>query len=913
MPKPCEILVVDDNPEFLQSLLKLLYKFEYNTSSATCVAECIALLQDHLPDIILLDSNLPDGSGEDLCREIKNNPATQHIIILLMSGMKSGDTNRINSVELGADGFLEKPLRADSLQPTLKSFSRIAKAERRTRELLLRVRESEKRYKMVSEITADYAYEFRVTEDGKIVREWTTSSYQKITGYEVNEIDALGGFVSIVHPDDIEKANAHLAGIISGSPATVVLRFIKKTGEARWIRLHSYPQWNESRSRVDRFFGGAVDVTEEQRARIAFNESESRYRILIENMREGVMQITSDGTMLFVNDSYCRMAGYKREELLGKKVQDIIFPPEEKAGMESRMQKRREGVPEVYEIRMLKKSGVGFLTKVSGTPLYDLDGNIIGSMGIITDITSQKRNEEILKILSNAVNQTAEMVVIGNKQGIIEYINPAFEQQTGFTSEDMIGQHIHQFWLSEQVKEEVDEIWSSLVSGNTWSSVVPNRNKKHERFFEERTVSPIHDDENNMTHFVSTSKDITERIKAEAELREAKERAEELNNLKTNFLANMSHELRTPMSGVLGYAEILNESLTDPQLREMAQTILTSGNRLMDTLNSILDLSRIESAKVEIALKRIHLFDVAQRVVRLFEATASNQGLYLRLVCDSDNVWVKADEVHVEKVLHNLVNNAIKFTGEGGITVRIHNVEQNGEMLGAVSVTDTGIGIHREHQKVIFQEFRQVSEGLSRRYEGSGLGLTISKKLVDLMGGIIQVESAAGFGSTFLVGLHLADTIAKPSDVTIRRTEKLSGGTQEPMPAVIIEPALPKLLVVEDDRVISELLRISLSRSNDVTLTGNGTEAVELCKKNQYNVVLMDINLGDGMNGLEVVDLIRKMKHHRETPIVALTAYAMVGDREEFLAGGCTHYVSKPFDMKKLVALVEEISSVKKD
>jgi signal transduction histidine kinase/ActR/RegA family two-component response regulator len=402
----------------------------------------------------------------------------------------------------------------------------------------------------------------------------------------------------------------------------------------------------------------------------------------------------------------------------------------------------------------------------------------------------------------------------------------------------------------------------------------------------------------NVLYYDGTVEDITERKRAEKELIIAKDRAEEMSRLKSNFLANMSHELRTPLIGINGFADFLRNDIEDPELKQMAENICISGSRLSETLNLILDLSKLESGKMDFTHKRINLVNQTEELISVFKEAARKKGLYLETSFNKPSIFINTDEQAFRSILNNLINNAIKFTNEGGIATDI-SLKDN---FVEIKVTDSGIGIAKENQDMIFEEFRQVSEGRSRNFEGTGLGLSITKTLVEKVGGEIIVNSEPDKGSTFIVKLPV-------TSVEEKIEEKIA--IEKAPPTVLIEQKLVKSLAlsVDDDPFVYLVLERFLDGLADLENTPDGEVAVKMCMQKQYDYIFMDINLGRGMDGKQVAQAIRKIKGYESIPIIATTGYAMVGDKEEFLAAGCSHYLSKPFDKQDILNLLEEIQS----
>ncbi len=396
--------------------------------------------------------------------------------------------------------------------------------------------------------------------------------------------------------------------------------------------------------------------------------------------------------------------------------------------------------------------------------------------------------------------------------------------------------------------------------------------------------------------------DITERKKAIEALIAAKEKAEEMDRLKTNFLANMSHELRTPLIGILGFSEMLTENLAGTPDEEFAKVIYTSGNRLHETLNKILDLTQIESQKLTVNKSEIEVVKKLTEEVKLFEKAAEQKGLALKIESNADYIVAELDETLLRQIINNLLSNAIKYTNHGSITVKLKSEQTPETGIIQIAISDTGIGISKQNQMYIWEAFRQESEGFGRAFEGTGLGLTIAKKFIEKLGGEILLESEEGKGSTFtikipckVISVNSKNSVIEPS---IDKIETMtSGATAETF----------HILYVDDDRFASNLVKIYLKNLCVVDIACDSDSAIENVKRRKYDAILMDINLGMGKSGLETMDMIRGMKNYADTPIVAITAYAMVGDREHFLSKGFSHYISKPFDKNQIYMLIQGI------
>lgn len=398
--------------------------------------------------------------------------------------------------------------------------------------------------------------------------------------------------------------------------------------------------------------------------------------------------------------------------------------------------------------------------------------------------------------------------------------------------------------------------------------------------------------------------EIAVRKRAEAVLRTAKEKAEEMSRLKNTFLANMSHEIRTPLTSIIGLADTLHEEVTEDN-REFTGLIRQSGHRLLETLNAVLDLAQIESGGLKMALSPIDLTELARESVNSFSIQAQDQRLYLELKMEDEPVWVMADRGGLTRALNNLISNAIKFTHDGGVTVSVHADASQAELR----VTDTGIGIHDAFLPHIFDDFKQESSGLSRNYEGNGLGLTITKRLLDLMGGSIRVSSIKNGGSQFII--TVPRSFKNPETLLI--TPQGDGWADDVPEALVVPPSdadrapTRRALIVEDNPVIARMARFILQAYATETAT-NSDEAIALASTSQpFDVLLIDIDLCAERTGLDVLHELRQMPIYAQTPAIALTAYAMPGDREHFLKAGFDAYISKPFQKEHLLKTVARL------
>jgi PAS domain S-box-containing protein len=401
-----------------------------------------------------------------------------------------------------------------------------------------------------------------------------------------------------------------------------------------------------------------------------------------------------------------------------------------------------------------------------------------------------------------------------------------------------------------------------------------------------------------------------ERRISEEELRKAKITAEESSKLKSTLMANLSHEFRTPMNGILNYAKLLKEQLGEDSKSKMAETIYTSGSRLMATLDSIMNLAQLEASNVKLEIQKVEIHKVINSTILHYETEAREKGLQFEYKPE-DEVYVYGDITLINQIANYLLDNALKFTPSGKISVFIRTIMLGGNQWAELEVRDTGIGISKQDLEVIFHEFSQVSSGYGRSHEGSGLGLTLCKKMAELLNGRIMVESLEGKGSSFYFRVPLAKDNVTVEAAPLSNVETVRADTK-PAAASFTQrkTGLKDILIVEDNQVNMELTAMFLSGVCNTDRARDGLTAIKKASHKKYDAILMDINLGPGMNGLEAATEIKKIEGYEYIPIVAVTGYTLSGDREKMLQGGCTHYLPKPFDKKGLISMIQEVLGI---
>ncbi|MBZ9630869.1 response regulator [Salegentibacter sp. LM13S] len=500
------------------------------------------------------------------------------------------------------------------------------------------------------------------------------------------------------------------------------------------------------------------------------------------------------------------------------------------------------------------------------------------------------------------------MQAIKNSSGVVEFrpdgtiisINHNFEESSGYTESELLGSH-HKILLTPADYEVNNQIWESLALGKHKTGRERIIHKDGSEFYLQASYNPIQDLEGNVVKVVKISQDITKEIEAEISLQKAKEMAENLNEQKDNFIANVSHEIRTPIHAILGFTDLLLENENDSHKVNYLNAVKVAGDSLLFIVNDILDLSKMEAGLLQIDKDVFNVRDTINRVFSILHLKAHQKKIGFELYIDPDvPELLNGDKNRLSQVLINLLGNAIKFTSSGSVKLGVSKLkETSDQVILNFKVSDTGIGISKDKLDTVFQRFSQAEENTSQKYGGTGLGLNISKQLIEKQEGYIEVKSEPGKGTDFIFGIPFekAIEIASISAVNSEEIQRKYSG---------------KILICEDSELNQRLVRAILKKQGLVVdIASNGEKAISLLKENTYDLIFMDVQMPI-KNGYETTKIIRK-KLELETPIVALTANLMAAERQKCLAVGMDDYLGKPFHKKQLFEKVEKWVNSKKE
>ena len=792
-------------------------------------------------------------------------------------------------------------------------------------------------------------------------------------------------FSSHIHPEDKEMVQQAINQALEGKPYEIEHRFISTDGKEGW--LYNRGEVVKKKGKPAVLYGTAQIITRRKQAEMSLQQIINEQKVLLSQQKKLQEKVRERDTVMeavfnaaqniafIITDDHPKhphilefspgaeqIFGYTKEELIGKKV-EILHSPQDISYFPQAIEKlRNREIGFSGETALIRKSGEKFTALFTTYPLLDEHGRMWATLGVTVDITEQKKTEEELRQkeeqLQGILESQLDLIVRVDNRGRFSYVNEAYCKAFGKKKEELIGQSFTPLVHPEDIDDTMKAMENLYVP-------------PYRAYMEQRAMTvegwrwiawedyAIRNEQGEVVEIQGVGRDITRRKEAEEdlarhatemelknlELENARNSAQEASQAKSEFLASMSHEIRTPMNSILGMADLLAETPLSENQKKYVQTFRSAGENLLKLINDILDISKIEAGYLELVNSNFNLVNLVEKTTGLMSLRAEKKGLEISCYIHPEvNQHLYGDSDRLRQVLVNLLGNAIKFTQEGEVLLEIKELypEKTTGIDGKkdtvtllFSVKDTGIGISQDKQEAIFEGFTQADSSTTRIYGGTGLGLTISRRLVNLMGGELKVESTLGQGSNFYFtipfkaarGNNAANTeessqqekkSLQSREIQEKARDKKNVWPEEPreepqgpdngspgaVPSSSPETSPLHILLVEDNADNRLLVKAFLKKtSHQLDYAKDGQEALEKFKNNLYDLVLMDIQMPimDGYTATREIRRWEKDNGREPVPIIALTAYALEEEVQKALDAGCSAHIAKPVKKNTLL------------
>lgn len=605
-----------------------------------------------------------------------------------------------------------------------------------------KLRESEERLRLSIEAANQGIFDLNIVTDQGIVNE----QYAAMLGYDFATFKETNtSWAERLHPDDKERCVQAYRDYIEGKTPAYRVEFRSKTADGSWkwiLSMGKVIEWDQS-GRPVRMLGTHTDI---HKLKEAEHQLLLQSRIL-NQAGQIITAVSTRGRIVFWNNKAEAELGWTSDEVKGKNLMEILVPVTKRPELRHIIRSAANGETWTGLISLMRKDQTQFTAEVLISPYYNSKGELLGLIALGQDVTERLETQQKIRNLSRAVEQSPASIIITGTDGAIVYINKKVTEVTGYTPEELNGKNLNIFSSGEPNEDDrYLTIWSATQGGNEWHGEFHTKKKNGELIWETASISPLRNEKGDIAFLLTVKEDITVQKNLITELIDARDRAEESNRIKTNFLANMSHELRTPLIAILGFSDLLLEGETDEEKTEFLRSIYSGGERLLQTVNALLHFSNLHKTGLVLTPSEFEISDFCAAVIQNYQSKAERKGISFLFECRLSRKVV-TDKNLLADSLGYILDNAVRFTEKGSVSFSISGSSEQMQF----TISDTGIGIPEEKLHLIFEEFRQASEGLSRQYEGSGLGLTLANKYIQILGGTIEVTSRQGQGSEFRI------------------------------------------------------------------------------------------------------------------------------------------------------------------
>ena len=736
--------------------------------------------------------------------------------------------------------------------------------------------------------------------------EWVNKGFQKITGYTFEEVKHRKPGSFLQGEESSKETIQYLSKqLLDKKPFVCEIINYNKEGNKYWVRLNGQPLFN-SHGMHSGYFAIEENITKEKEALNSIKEYEERFKVALGKIGDNVwvFDFETDKIEFSKNDS--EFLGYNSINAIefNENWWDTLHP-DDKMFLEEIDDQYKAGTITHHstEYRIVQSNGaIKWILDRGVVFEKNSAGKVIKIIGTHTDITRLKEAESAMnkqkKFYEDILNNIPADIAVVDKNQRYLFLNPlAIKSQElrewiiGKTDKEYQEYRNKSVEFTRKRKSHFDKALATKSLQNFVEEFTSLEGTVEYHF---RNYYPVLNEQGEVDIVIGYGLNITDRIKIEKELEQAKKETEEASKAKETFLVNMSHEIRTPMNGIMGITDLLSKTKLSTRQKEFAHLIKESANNLLVIINDVLDFEKIIAGKLELETIPFNIVQKLKYAVETFRHKAEEKDLYIQFNNNlPDNLLVEGDPFRLNQIVFNLIGNALKFTEEGGVTITVSMEETSTEKVNIqISIADTGIGIDQKHLDNIFNPYVQAKAEISRKYGGTGLGLSICKNLVEIQKGNIEVVSEVQKGSNFIVTIpYILSKLKTLNDEVDINHSSMKG---------------KRILIAEDVEINQYVVRNILELWGcEATIVENGKKAVEAVKYNDYDMILMDIQMPE-MNGFEATEVIRKLGAEKASiPIIAVTANSLKGINERYTNSGMTDFLIKPYNEENLFAVMD--------
>ena len=893
---PVRAILLDDEESALAYYGAALRQAGVVVETTTDPLLVVEVIAEFKPDLLLVDIEMPGCRGPELVAIIRQRAEYAQLPVLFLTAME-GMSDLLLARQAAAEDFLPKPVAPELLLAAVQAQAWRHRSRQRA-EALQRRQEARaiSRLEQLRLAVDEHAIVSVVDAKGNILR--ANDKFCAISGYRREEL--------IGQNQRIVKSGAHPPEFYAEMWRTLAAGRIWH-GELCNQRKDGSPYWIES-TIVPFFDGGGqpaqyisilTDITLLKEREAALHASDERLRRSQEFANIGTWDWSIRSGELYWSERIAPLFGHEHGQLAStyENFLAAVHPDDRQAVVDAVNASVASDAPYDIEHRVVWPDGTVRWLHEKGAVVRDAAGQPLNMLGVVQDIHERKMAEEQLALFRRVFDASDQAIGIADSAGCLIYMNRAHESMLGYAREECLGRPFAMFHCEADQARIVAAVMAAAQTGKGYSGLLPMQRKDGSVFTVAASVGFVKDAHGQIQYAFNAFTDFSAELARREELARAKEEAERSNRAKSDFLSSMSHELRTPLNAIIGFSQMLeyDGALAADQLDNVHE-ILKAGHHLLALINEVLDLAKIEAGRVDLSLEAVALAPLFEDCRQLIQPLAARRDIRLEVEAGEEAVF--ADRTRLKQVLLNLLSNAVKYNRESG-AIRLTVGDAQEARHWRIVVADTGPGITAEKQRELFQPFNRLGAEYGD-IEGTGIGLTISRRLIDMMGGEIGVDSAAGAGSRFWIELPREAAVA-PAGAEAA-PEKLGAGGA----AAEATGKRHTVLCIDDNPVNLKLIAQMLGRRQHIhLLTAHTPElGIELALTRQPELILLDINM-PGMDGYQVLEVFKAEARLKRIPVIAVTANALPADIARGKAAGFADYLTKPLEVDQFIATID--------